>query len=855
MGELILICVDDEFAVLDSLKDELKKNEGFIVKIALGLENALILLQSSVHPIQSAVLITADQIIPDIDLKKILEHLQHLPHEPNLLLLHTRLEVFETPMRFMGQPFYMPQTQSLWVCQEMLATTLLYELRWRKLDLQNRLLHHQCQTLMASNTELEQQVCDRSQALEQEIGNREQAEALMRQHLAELLEWQSRYEAAGQASGQILYEWDGDADHNTWGPNTEPILGYTVTEMPVNLQDWLALVHPSDRSILTSMIESTITARASFRAEYRLRRKDGTYVWVEDRSQFLPSRAGHRMRAVGFIADISSRKQVAAALQASEAQFRKLVKNLQVGVLLQGPDAEILICNSKALDLLGLTEDQLLGRTSFDPEWNVIHENGLPFPGSCHPVPQAIATRQPVRNVVMGVYRPQQGDRIWLLVNADPQLDTNGNVHQVLCTFSDISDRKRIESELQQAKEAAEAANLAKGAFLTNMSHELRTPLNAVLGFTQMLDSEPGLNAQQRQYLGIILRSGEHLLKLINDVLEMAKIDAGRVTLEEIEFDLFGLLNNLIEMLQLKAASKHLRLHLQLASDIPHYIKADEKKLRQVLVNLLSNAVKFTDLGSVTLRVKRAERLSTDSRFTSDQTSPPPTSDVIEFEVEDTGPGIATAEMSQLFEAFVQTSVGQQSGQGTGLGLAISRRFVELMGGEMAVQSTTQQGATFWFRIPVQVIQLQPPQPQQEVGPIVGLQPGQPSYRILVVEDQITNRMLVTRLLSKVGFEVEEATNGQEAIALYQRWLPHLILMDMQMPVMDGYEATRAIRQWVAETHHPNPKIVALTASVFEEQRSQILEAGCDDVVPKPFKVKTLFLTIAHHLGARYLHE
>jgi CheY-like chemotaxis protein len=319
-------------------------------------------------------------------------------------------------------------------------------------------------------------------------------------------------------------------------------------------------------------------------------------------------------------------------------------------------------------------------------------------------------------------------------------------------------------------------------------------------------------------------------------------------------------------MLQLKASSKNLQLNLELTAAIPLFVKADEKKLRQVLVNLLSNAVKFTDVGSVTLRVKRRVHSSSkhssirpeasisQQELASNQDRQLCTVDVIEFEVEDTGPGIAATDMPHLFDAFVQTSVGQQSGQGTGLGLTISRRFVELMGGELTAHSLLQQGALFRFHIPVQISQPPQLQSQQESRAIVGLQPGEAIYRILVVEDQITNRMLVTHLLAKVGFEVEQATNGEEAIATYQRWLPHLILMDMQMPVMDGYEATRLIQRWCAETHQPSPKIVALTASVFEEQRSQILDAGCDDVISKPFKVKELLLTIAQHLGVRYIY-
>ncbi|MEA5471745.1 PAS domain S-box protein [Spirulina sp. 06S082] len=411
-----------------------------------------------------------------------------------------------------------------------------------------------------------------------------------------------------------------------------------------------------------------------------------------------------------------------------------------------------------------------------------------------------------------------------------------------------LAQEQQVQLQLQEAKEAADAANRAKSEFLANMSHELRTPLNAILGFTQIMTRDTHLNSKEQEYLDIINRSGEHLLSLINDILDLSKIEAGRTSCDREGFDLFELLDNLQSMLHLKAESKGLSLTFYRPADLPQFITSDRQKLRSTLINLVGNAIKFTERGHIILRV-RASGVGSQEEIT------------LHFEIEDTGVGIAPEEIDTLFNAFVQTNSRQKLTEGTGLGLTISRHFVRLLGGEIEVQSRLGQGSTFSFSIVCPIADEKDVLSNLSDRRIIGLE-SEETYRLLIVEDRWTNRRLLRDLLGAIGFTLQEVTNGQDAIALWQEWQPHLILMDMQMPVMDGYEATQAIRlqekkrrEKGTSTLNSRVPIIALTASAFESQRPSILAAGCDDLIVKPFAENDLLETIAKHLGVHYRYQ
>jgi signal transduction histidine kinase/DNA-binding NarL/FixJ family response regulator len=394
-------------------------------------------------------------------------------------------------------------------------------------------------------------------------------------------------------------------------------------------------------------------------------------------------------------------------------------------------------------------------------------------------------------------------------------------------------------AELVIAKEKAEVANQAKSSFIANMSHELRSPLNAILGFSQLMLRNKNLPQEQSENAGIIHRSGEYLLTLINNVLDFAKIEAGKTTLNIKDFDLYQLLDDLEDMLHLRAVNSGLELIFDQAENLPRYIHGDGVKLRQILLNLLSNAIKFTEQGGVVLRV---------NSIFNDQTE----NYTLDFNINDTGVGIAPAELSQLFEAFSQTTSGQEAQEGTGLGLAISRQFVQLMGGDITVTSELGQGTTFQFSIQVELGHATTSNRNSNERQVISLTPDQPIYKILAVDDKPINCQLLIKLLAPLGFDVKQASSGKEAIAIWESWQPHLIFMDMRMPIMDGYEATKYIKGHVKGSA---TAIIALTASVLEEEKAIVLSAGCDDFIRKPFKESTIFNMLNKYLGVTYIYE
>ncbi len=399
-------------------------------------------------------------------------------------------------------------------------------------------------------------------------------------------------------------------------------------------------------------------------------------------------------------------------------------------------------------------------------------------------------------------------------------------------------------SALRESAKRAQVANQAKSQFLAKMSHELRTPLNAILGFTQLIHHHETLSSEQRDRLDIINRSGEHLLSLINDVLETSRIEAGQPRLNESCFDLYQFIASVRDMLTLRAAKKGLLLKLEQTEPLPQYVWGDEGKLRQIIINLVGNAVKFTEQGEVILKV--SSTAETDSDYVQ-----------VQFEVVDTGPGVATENFKAIFEPFHQTETGRNAHEGSGLGLSISRQNARLMDGGIEVRSQLGQGSTFTCHVQLSVMTAADLRPDRLSRKVISLAPNQPSYRVLVVEDVAENRQLLVALLTTVGFDVCAVENGAEAVAIWHEWQPHCVWMDLYMPEMDGYKATQTIRAAHKANHKtevPRHKtvIIALSASVLDHMQDEFLEVGFDDYVCKPFQINEIFDKMHQHLGVRY---
>ncbi len=386
-------------------------------------------------------------------------------------------------------------------------------------------------------------------------------------------------------------------------------------------------------------------------------------------------------------------------------------------------------------------------------------------------------------------------------------------------------------------REKAEVANQAKSTFLANMSHELRTPLNGILGYAQILRRDPSITTQQRHGLNVIEQSGNHLLNLINDVLDLAKVEAGKIELYNVDFNLHMFLTGMGEIIRIRAECKEIIFNLEMDSILPNDINGDEKRLRQVLLNLLGNSVKFTDSGNITLRVEVQNQL--DKSYIS-----------IRFIVEDTGVGITPEDLKTIFDPFHQVGERERQTKGTGLGLSISRNLVELMGGELQVESQIGSGTKFWFDLTLQVTEHRKIVKNIETNlPIIGIKGKTP--KVLVVDNNWENRAVLVDLLTPLGFETKEANNGSKGLEKAMEFLPDVIITDLVMPEMDGFELIRQIRK---SPELKDKIIIAASASVYEKDQNKSLTVGSNVFLSKPIKIDSLFAQLQQQLNLTWVY-
>ncbi|MDM8545157.1 ATP-binding protein [Candidatus Venteria ishoeyi] len=522
--------------------------------------------------------------------------------------------------------------------------------------------------------------------------------------------------------------------------------------------------------------------------------------------------------------------QRTSELQHQQRFLQAVLENIADGIVACDERGMLSLFNRATREIHGITQEKL------PPEQWAKHYHLLQadaktlMPQEDIPLFRAFQGHK-VHNQEMVIEHVNGGQRI-LVASGQTILDEHRVKIGAVVSMHDITEQKLAETALLKAKEAAEAANRAKSIFVANMSHELRTPLNAILGFAQLLQHDTQLTDEHQRQLETINHSGQHLLSLINDILEISRIETGRVHIQQESFDLNNTIHSIEEMIQVRTKSKGLFFNVELADDLPRHVLGDAPHLKQVLINLLGNALKYTEQGGIYLRVF-------------------PEKQAIAFAVQDTGPGIAKVDQPYLFQAFYQTEHGIAKGDGTGLGLAISQEFIHLMGGEIKINSELGQGCCFHFAIPLPVTEA-PTAVLEQTRRVIGLSPEQSEVRVLVAEDHPDNRELLVTLLSRVGLQTQSVENGAQAIEIFQTWHPQFIWMDMNMPVMDGYEATRCIR---ALPDGQEVIIVALTASAFTEERTDILAAGCDELVTKPVMEARLFQMIYKLLDVQFLYE
>jgi PAS domain S-box-containing protein len=662
-----------------------------------------------------------------------------------------------------------------------------------------------------------QDISERKQAEFELQKYQEQLEDLVEERTSELRASEERYRTLFDGVPVGLYRSTPEGKVLDFNHAAVEMLGFPNREAVLALDhtsDWY--VDPDDQVRWRSTMDLGGAVRDF---PVKMRRQDGGVIWVNDSAHVVRDGSGQVLYYEGRLEDITERKNFEKQIRRQKEYFEALFINNPVAVVTADTEGVVVSWNPMAEKLFGYSQEQAVSQEldALVAKHSSVRDEAMGYTNQVLSLDRVQVTTRRTK---------KDGSLVDVELLALP-IFVSDQILGFIAIYYDLSELKKAQNE-------AEAANQAKSMFLANMSHELRTPLNAILGFTQLMERDRHLTPENQESLKVINHSGEHLLGMINEVLEMSKIEAGQVTLHEKVFDLYDLLYGLEGMFHLRAAEKGLSLQFHWPDDLPRKVHADEGKLRQILSNLLGNAVKFTRTGEVSLRVRFPNHNAKPARLT--------------FEIRDTGPGIAAEDLDLVFEPFVQSSIGQRFREGAGLGLSISRQYVNLMGGEIEVQSEINHGSLFKFDILVELVDVIDQDRDSPHQRVVGLAPGQADVRIVIADDHAPSRSFLVKLLQTTGFLVQEAVDGRQAIQIWEQWEPHLIWMDMRMPGMDGLEVVRYIR---GNPGGRDTCIIALTATAFEEDRERIMEAGCDDYLRKPYREEEIFNLLVKHLDVR----
>jgi PAS domain S-box-containing protein len=542
--------------------------------------------------------------------------------------------------------------------------------------------------------------------------------------------------------------------------------------------------------------------------------------------------ADDREHTLVTVVDITSLKLAETALSESEERYRRLLNNIDVGIIVHAPDTSIILSNPKASELIGLSTNQMKGKVAINPVWRFVNENYEALPIENYPINQIISQKQPIKNFIMGIKRPDNTRTIWLLLNGFPVFDYHGELTEVVTSFIEITEMKILEIELTKAKDQAEAANRAKSNFLMNMSHEIRTPLNGIIGFTDLL-MKSNLDKNQLEYMNTVNESATILAEIVNNILDFSKIESGKLELNIEELNIYELAHQVIDLFKYQAALKSIDLVLNIDENVPHYVFGDSIRLKQILVNLIGNALKFTKSGKIILDIYN-------------KSNPGVHTAILHFSVKDTGIGIRLQNQEKIFQSFVQedNSITRLFG-GTGLGLAISNQLLSLMNSKLELISDYGHGSDFFFTIELKKSKHLIETSQSNLKEENSCKPAEilNSIKILIVEDNKINMLLIKTLLKAIipNCIILESSDGIGAIKLCKKEQLDLILMDIQMPVKNGYETTAEIRKLQKAKNIP---IIALTAGMMIGEKEKCFESGMNDYIAKPIVKSNLELIL-----------
>ncbi|OQW94777.1 MAG: hypothetical protein BWK79_04810 [Beggiatoa sp. IS2] len=643
---------------------------------------------------------------------------------------------------------------------------------------------------------------------------------------------EQRFELAMRGSNDGLWDWNLQTNEAYFSPRWKEILGYTDEELVSHFDEWHKRLHPEDFERVMQEIDAYLEKRIpNYESIHRLQHKDGHYVWLLVRGMALwQEKTGEAIRFIGTYVDLTAQKRAEEVLRESEQYWRTLIEETLTGLVLATLEGLIVKVNPALANLLEYTSDELCNGSmtlqditpSQYRELDAMQTQLLLTTGRFGPYEKEMIRKdgQPIPVRLSGVVI-KRNDKPFLWCNID-----------------DITDQRRAQSA-EKLRFKAEMANHAKGTFLANMSHELRTPLNGILGYAQILSNDKRLTPKQQEGIKIIQRSGEYLLSLINDILEFSKIEAGKVELCPTDFHFGSFLKDTVTLFQVRAEQKKISFVFEPLSHFPEIVQGDERRLRQILNNLLGNAFKFTEKGGVTLKVTYHDNQA-------------------EFIIEDTGIGIADEEITKIFLPFSQAGSRDYQAQGTGLGLSITKNLIEMMHGELHVSSRVKHGSTFRVTLNLPTVMgLITPLHKEKVitsyrrvnhtNSLVSAQ-----LKLLVVDDKWENRSVLVNLLVPLGFEISEAANGQEGIEKMRAYQPDLILIDLVMPIMDGFTAVRQIRNMPESARTP---IIAVSTSVLEHDHQTCFKAGCDAFLNKPIHAGELLELLQTHLELTWTYD